>query len=882
MYPKHTIPSRVLKIVKSSLLTLSFVSFSTYAVTYNVTVAQNGSGDYKSIQEAIQHAPKDNSIFTIYIKNGTYHEKLEIDRANLYLIGEDRDQTIITASTANGTLKSDGSKWGTTGSRTVNVNAANFKARSLTIANGFDYPANQRKDAADPSRVSPQAVALLISDKGQHAQFKDVKLDSYQDTLYIKSSMNYFEDTQILGHVDFIFGYGGALFENAQIITRDRPDLSPKTLAEFPYGYITAPATNINQKYGLVFKNCRIEKESANIPAKSFALGRPWHPTTTFDDGRYADPNAIGHAAFIDCYMDDHIYGWDKMDGKDINGDKIWFYPEDSRFWEYKNTGPGASLTEKAQHRPQLDATQIKAYTNKAILDGWQPDISLSENSQIQGEVLHPQMSFPAAVEIKDSLGKSVKVKTDKNGHYQADISGMTTPLLVSVDDQSGQSCLKSDQKRSLCMAALITNTHPGAVTLGNINPFTDVIVSGVALSIGLDGPQLLASQEKLPAIPQQSIEQSRQHFTQAFQSVFKNAGINQVVSPESYPERSHDVMQNLTQQVLHNRGYNTQTGLASATSLTDLAFQPILSITPNPLTGEFTPSYTVTQSVLAQTQERIKQAKTRIFLVGDSTVSNYEKELEPRMGWGQALSLTYSHDDLAIINAARSGRSSRDYINGRWLDMLQPYIKKGDYLFIEFSHNDEKCDASKGERGPIDVANLCTYPNSANGNAQFPKTKPEMSFAYSLERYIHFAQNHGMHPIMFTATARAKFKSDETGEFITSQQHITKQNDKNGYLYVGNYTQTVIDTAIKNKVPLIDMQQILLDLVNQENLNWRDIWLVVDPTKYPYYKDKTGSLNKPDTTHFQENGAKKLTEQFISKIKLRGELDPLDKILAQ
>lgn len=55
---------------------------------------------------------------------------------------------------------------------------------------------------------------------------------------------------------------------------------------------------------------------------QSYGLGRPWHPTTTFEDGRYADPNAIGQTVFLNTSMDDHIYGWDKMSGKDKQGEK--------------------------------------------------------------------------------------------------------------------------------------------------------------------------------------------------------------------------------------------------------------------------------------------------------------------------------------------------------------------------------------------------------------------------------------------------------------------------------------------------------------------------------------------------------------------------------
>ena len=208
----------------ATLLTLSFPSF---ASLYNVTVARDESGDYKTIQEALKNAPKDNSLYTIYIKNGTYNERLNIERPNIYLIGENRDHTIITATTASGTLKPDGSNWGTTGSRTMNINAENFTARSLTIANGFDFPANQIKVDGDPTKIqSTQAVALLISNQANHSQFKNVSLVGYQDTLYIKSPMNYFDQSRISGHVDFIFGYGGALIENSNIVARNRNDVA--------------------------------------------------------------------------------------------------------------------------------------------------------------------------------------------------------------------------------------------------------------------------------------------------------------------------------------------------------------------------------------------------------------------------------------------------------------------------------------------------------------------------------------------------------------------------------------------------------------------------------------------------------------------------------
>lgn len=321
---------------------------------------------FKTIGEAIASAPADTTPFVIYIKKGTYHERLVITRPNVHFKGEDRDNTIIAVDTAAGALKPDGSKWGTSGSYTVKIDAPDFSARTLTIRNDFDYLGNEAKNSDDPTKLKDtQAVALLVAEKSDRAYFHDVSLVGYQDTLYVKAGRSFFEKCRISGTVDFIFGSGTALFDDCDIIARTRVNPGDES-----YGYLTAPSTDINQKYGLVIVNSRVFKEGSNVPAKSYALGRPWHPTTTFPDGRYADPNAIGQTVFINTQMDDVIYGWDKMSGKDIKGEKIWFQPQDSRFFEYQSTGTGA---EKNDGRRQLTAEQAAEYTKEKVLAGWTP-----------------------------------------------------------------------------------------------------------------------------------------------------------------------------------------------------------------------------------------------------------------------------------------------------------------------------------------------------------------------------------------------------------------------------------------------------------------------------------------------------------------------------
>ncbi|MBF9003228.1 pectinesterase family protein [Vibrio nitrifigilis] len=831
---------------------------------YNVSVAADGSADYSSIQAALDNAPNDQSDYVVYIHDGVYHEKLNITRPNTYLIGQNRDKTIITATTANGMLQPNGKKFGTFGSRTVAIDADGVKIRSLTIANGFDFNANQAKSDQDQSKVkNTQAVALLVSNHADKAELKDVNLVGYQDTLYLRAGRSFIDQSQISGNIDFIFGLGTALIKDSNIVARNRNDVA----AGEPYGYITAPATNINDPFGIVFKHCRLTKESG-VPANSYGLGRPWHPTTTFKDGRYADPNAVGNTTFINCDMDDHIYGWDKMSGHDKNNHTIWFYPQQSRFWEFGNRGPGAKV---ATARPQLTTRQAKAYSDEQVLSGWQPDISLARHSLLQGEVLHRSMVFPAQVTVKDSLGKTITTTTDQKGHYRVSVKGMTAPLLVNVDDHSGESCLTSVKRRSMCVAALVVKAKNGGTTTGNVNPFSDLIVSVMAHQAGLLGPQELVAAKTIPAMAKNTWVTANQHFDHAFANILGHYGLDakEEWDPVSYSSLYHPLMADLASQVLHNRGYDTKTGLAKGTTLTDLAFKPIISLDSNPI-------YYLSYNQLSDTQQAVKSKDTRVFIVGDSTASYYEPDAFPRTGWGQAFhALVGDNGKVMVVNAARSGRSSKDYINGRWLSLLEPLVKPGDYLFIQFSHNDEKCDGSKPGRGPLDVANLCTYPNNARGEPQFPVGHPEMSLQHELEQYIAFARQHKMHPVFLTSLPRAKMANGHNGLPLNPIQHVTKQNTRHGYAFVGSYTDTVKQTAQRYDVPLIDIQKQMIAIANKEG-NWKSMWLAVNTDKYPYYVGRTGRFDKPDTTHFQLRGATMAAEQVLKDIKQQPELKAL------
>jgi pectinesterase len=124
-----------------------------------------------------------------------------------------------------------------------------------------------------------------------------------------------------------------------------------------------------SQDYGLVFLQCALTRE-ARIPINSVALGRAWRPTRPFADGRYGDPNAVGMAVYKSCWMDDHITveGWDAMEYGARDGSRVLLRPEDARFFEFGNRGPGAVSSPK---RRILSVESAKHYAAAKVLEGW-------------------------------------------------------------------------------------------------------------------------------------------------------------------------------------------------------------------------------------------------------------------------------------------------------------------------------------------------------------------------------------------------------------------------------------------------------------------------------------------------------------------------------
>lgn len=327
----------------------------------------DGLPTYRNIQAALDAAPNmAREPYRIAIRAGRYHEKIVVKKPHIAFVGQDRDHTVLTYDAVAEATSPDGRPWGTSGSGTLIVKAPDFSAENMTIENSFDYTANRLRRPGDAGWIrNPQAVAVMTDNGADRSLFRNVRISGHQDTLYVDAGRSYFYRSIIAGHVDFILGAGQAVFEDCDLITLYRPDATP-------IGWVAAPSTQIGDHYGMVFLHSRLLRESNAVPAHSTLLGRPWHPTTSFADGRYADPNAIGSAVFVDCWMDEHISaeGWDAMGGTGRDGTRVMFSPQDARFFEYRSSGPGALVSDK---RRQLSDAQAADYTLPKILGDWQP-----------------------------------------------------------------------------------------------------------------------------------------------------------------------------------------------------------------------------------------------------------------------------------------------------------------------------------------------------------------------------------------------------------------------------------------------------------------------------------------------------------------------------
>ncbi|MEE4452145.1 pectinesterase family protein [Novosphingobium resinovorum] len=340
-----------------------------YAV--GASCGQGAAPCFTSVSRALEAAARDTSDrwITIRIAPGDYFEKPTVTRSRVRLIGGGAARTRIRFGAVAQTAKAyHRAGWGTPGSATLTIDATDVTVTGLTVENTFDYLANDRLADGDPAKIgNPQAAALLLDIHSDRVLLDQTRLLGYQDTVFANGGRAIVRSSLISGNVDFIFGNGQLLIENSEIRSRRRA--APYAAGEFQ-SFVAAPSTPLSQPYGIVFYRSRLTREEG-VPDGAVALARPWHPTTKFADGRYADPAAVGQVAFIDCFMDRHIHPehWTTMNGTARDGTVTdVFRPQDSRFSEVRSHGPGAAARDIGMPRGQeIDIVSVR----RAFMAGW-------------------------------------------------------------------------------------------------------------------------------------------------------------------------------------------------------------------------------------------------------------------------------------------------------------------------------------------------------------------------------------------------------------------------------------------------------------------------------------------------------------------------------
>ena len=283
----------------------------------DIVVAADGSGDYSSIGEALEACQTIQCAeILIFIKNGTYREKIHIDSSlsNIHLLGESAGQTIISYDDYAAL-----NKMGTFRTYTLKVTGNDITLENLTVENTAGFTAGQ-------------AVALHV--EGDRFKAIGCRITGNQDTLFAsgENSRQFYSECLIEGTTDFIFGSATAIFDHCTLLSKKN-------------SYITAASTPEGKNFGYVFRHCELK---ADENADKVYLGRPWRD--------------FAKVVYLYCQMGNHIVkeGWHN-----------WSRPEREKtayYGEYKCTGPGSDTSQRVSWSHQLSDEEASTYTMENIL----------------------------------------------------------------------------------------------------------------------------------------------------------------------------------------------------------------------------------------------------------------------------------------------------------------------------------------------------------------------------------------------------------------------------------------------------------------------------------------------------------------------------------
>jgi pectinesterase len=301
-----------------------------------IIVAQDGTGDFKTIQEAFNAIENNSEKRTVVqVKEGVYREKLFLDstKRKVQLLAADKIKTIITYNDHTGKIAPNGDTINTRTSWTFLNRSKDFTAYNITFQNDAGFTAGQ---------------AVAVESDGDRTHFIECRFIGNQDVLFLNNekSRQFFGNCYIEGTTDFIFGSATAWFDSCKIYSKKN-------------SHVTAASTPQNKEWGFIFNACELTGDTS---LHNVSLGRPWRP--------YAA------VVYMNCHIGSHIKpeGWSNWNNTENY--------KTTRYAEYKNYGPSSDPAKRVTWSRQLTDEEAKRYNKQDYLDSWESELFKKKTRQ--------------------------------------------------------------------------------------------------------------------------------------------------------------------------------------------------------------------------------------------------------------------------------------------------------------------------------------------------------------------------------------------------------------------------------------------------------------------------------------------------------------------
>ncbi len=797
-----------------AIITLTYLFLlATSSAQTNLFVAADGSGQFKSVQEAVMAVPVGSATnpVIIHIRPGVYKELIYIqhEKRFFHLVGEDAEKTVLTYDLHAGLTGLDGKPIDTFRTPSTTIDADDFTAENITFENS----------------AGPVGQALAIRIDGDRAVFRNCRFVGWQDTVLVNRGRQYFEGCSFLGHMDFIFGGATAFFERCRIHCRDS-------------GYITAASTPDNQPFGLVFSDCQIDGD----PDVKTYLGRPWR--------------GFASVTFLNTEMSDVVRpeGWENW--RDPSREKT------VRYAEFNNTGPGANPKARVPWSRQLTEAEAKTITVGKVLggaDGWNPPIT---GTRLPADIVVPTFTpahatFKTDIEYGEAGGEKllldacvpngggpfpVAILVHGGGWSSGDKLRGHIPVLESLTTAkftwfSINYRLAPKYHWPACLDDVETairwvKTHaaeykgdPQQVALIGYSAGGHLVCQAVVT--GKDDIRVQAVVGLAPPTDHVADSERRGGLSPSMTNLVDRAmpltdetrAVLRAISPINFVKPGLPpfllIQGTADKSVPYEQSVNFQAKLKEAGVPCELL---TIQGAPHRLTewDEFDPSYKekmigwlkqtlgITAANGAANSANQPETKIKIVLVGDSTVTDAK-------GWGPGFKKLLK-PGVECINWAKSGRSSKSYINEGW--WAKALAEKPDYVLIQFGHNDMP------------------------GKGPERETDPATTYLQYMARYIDEARAAGAKPILVTSMTR---------------RHFTPEGKIESDLVP--YVEAVKKLAAQKAVPLIDLHARSIEVLNRLGPQASEEF---DFASAPSQSQEPAKPEpaKPDKTHLSPKGA--------------------------